>query len=126
MADMLQTAAGWLQGELKSYVSRTVIYTRDADSVTIQATLGKDLLKLGDELGGLRMVWTDADLLIAAADLVLAGQTVTPLRGDGVAIPFGAAMKLFEVFAEDGEPPWRWADQYQTLIRIHLKYLGTQ
>jgi hypothetical protein len=124
MTDILQIGADWLAGQLKQNVSQLVTYQRGADSVALNVTFGKDLLKLQDELGGMRMVWTDADLVFSAADLVLGGTLTTPQRFDAVLITFGAVVKRFEVFAEDAEPPWRWADQYQTMIRVHLKYLG--
>ena len=48
MPDVLQQGSDWLADQLKQHASRTVIYSRGADQVSVQATIGRTLLKLDD------------------------------------------------------------------------------
>lgn len=84
MPDLLRTGSDWLADKLKEHASRPVVYRRGAVEVTVQATIGRTLLKLDDGYGGVRMEWTDRDFLIHAADLVLGTATVLPERGDTI------------------------------------------
>lgn len=122
----LQSGMAFLSTQLTKHASQTVTYSRDADSVDVHATYGKKLLKLADGMGGFRMEWTDMDFLIPAADLVLNGSLITPLRGDLIHISQGGQVQTFEVFPYGSEPPWRWSDPYQLTARIHAKHVGTE
>ncbi len=84
MGDMLDSGLGWLAEKLKAHASRQVVYRRGADEVTVQAIIGRTLLKLDDGYGGVRMEWTDRDFFDAAEDLILAGQKTLPQRGDQI------------------------------------------
>lgn len=126
MADMLNTGLDWLADKLKAHVSRSVTYKRGVDEVTVSATIGRTLLKLQDDYGGIRMVWTDRDFLIQAADMVLAAVTVLPERGDKIVEVVGSNNVTFEVMAPGGEPHWRWSDPYHKLLRIHTKRIKTE
>jgi len=128
MADVLRDGAVWLAGKLKAFASRTVLYRRGAVEVSVQATVGRTLLRLTDGYGGVRMERTDRDFLIAAADLAAAfgpsfgepepGDRVTETGEDG-------AVHTFEALPYGGtEPCWRWADDYRVLYRIHCKQVG--
>lgn len=123
---MLSEANDWLNEQLKQHISRQVVYRRADQSVTVTATIGSTLLKLGDDFGGVRIERTDRDYLIAAADLVLDGQPVAPQPGDTIEDgndPGGQTL-VYEVRAPEGEPPWRWSDHYRNLLRIHAKWIG--
>lgn len=126
MADLLQTGSDWLADQLKTHASRQVVYERAPEQVSVQATIGRTLLKLNDGYGGVRMEWTDRDFLIQAADLVLAGSPVLPERGDRIRETVGSTTYTFEVMAPGGEPPWRWSDPYRKLLRVHAKQIGTE
>lgn len=90
----------------------------------MRATLGRQLLRLGDAGGGTRVEWTDADLVFPAADLVLGGLLVEPRRGDEVRIAGDDGRDdLYEVRGPDGEPPWRYSDPHRLMIRVHLKHI---
>jgi hypothetical protein len=126
MPDLLQYGLDWLGDQLKAHVSRSVIYRRGGDEVTVQATIGRTLLKLDDGYGGVRMEWTDRDFLIHAADLVLGGNPVLPQRGDLVRETQGTTTFVYEVMAPGKEPAWRWSDVYRKMLRIHSKQVGVE
>jgi hypothetical protein len=126
MTDLLQTGSDWLADQLKTHASRLVVYRRGADEATVQATVGRTLLKLDDGYGGVRMEWTDRDFLIHAADLVLGGSPALPERGDLIRETQGAKTFVYEVMAPGKEPPWRWSDVYRKLLRIHTKQIGVE
>ena len=121
MTNILQTGASWLAGRLQASASRSVRYRRNGQEVTIRATPGRQLLRVGDGLGGSRVEWTDLDLIFPAADLVLGGATVEPRRGDEVRIARDDGKDdVYEVRGPDGEPPWRYSDPGHTTLRVHL------
>ncbi|CAN5495964.1 hypothetical protein BH11PLA2_BH11PLA2_22810 [soil metagenome] len=120
MPDLLHFGMDWLADKLRQHVSRTVMYRRGADEIAVPATIGRTLMKLADSEGGVRMEWTDRDFLIRADLLVIAGNRITPERGDRV-IDDG---KVYEVMAPGGEPPWRVSDPFGVMLRIHTKFVG--
>lgn len=126
MPDLLRFGSDWLADKLKQHASRTVVYRRGANEITVQATIGRTLLKLDDGYGGVRMEWTDRDFLIHAADLELDGQAMLPERGDQVRETQDGKTFVFEVIAPGSEPPWRWSDVFRKLLRIHSKQVGVE
>ena len=126
MSDLLQVGSDWLAGQLKTHASRPVVYRRGTHAVTVQATVGRTLLKLDDGYGGVRMEWTDRDFLIHAADLVLGGSPTLPERGDVIRETQSGKVFVYEVMAPGGEPPWRWSDVYRKVLRIHTKQVGVE
>ncbi len=126
MPDLLETGSAWLADQLKTHASRQVVYRRGAQQVTVQATVGRTLLKLDDGYGGVRMEWTDRDFLIHAADLVLGGSPTLPERGDQIRETQGAKTFIYEVMAPGKEPPWRWSDVFRKLLRIHTRQVGAE
>jgi len=116
MADLLEQAAGWLGGMRAMHLSRTVTYCRGADSVQVAATVGRTVFEIDDGYGVIEK-WESRDFLIAAADLVLGGVTVTPQRGDRIA----DAGKVYEVLAPGKEDVSRPSDPYGMTLRIHTK-----
>ena len=126
MGDMLDSGLGWLAEKLKAHASRQVVYRRGADEVTVQAIIGRTLLKLDDGYGGVRMEWTDRDFVIAADDLVLGGEKTLPQRGDQVRETVDGQTLVYEVLAPGSEPEWRWSDPHRRLLRIHTKQVGVE
>lgn len=121
MADLLSTGATFLNTTRRAYLSQTVTYTRGANSVTIPATLGKKLLQLWDMDGVAQLQWTDLELLITAADLVLNGVAVQPAEGDRISLTLNGTTKVFEPYRMDNEPWWRFTDGYELQYRLHLQ-----
>jgi hypothetical protein len=126
MADILHAGQEWLADQLKEHASRQVVYQRGLQQVSVQATIGRTLLKLDDGYGGVRMEWTDRDFLIQSADLVLGAAAVTPERGDRIRETVGEKNSVFEVMPYGGEPPWRFSDPFGKLLRIHTKFVGVE
>ena len=120
MPDLLHFGMDWLADKLREHVARQVMYRRGADEIPVSATIGRTLMKLADGEGGVRMEWTDRDFLIRADLLVIAGNRITPERGDRL-IDDG---KVHEVMAPGGEPPWRVSDPFGVMLRIHTKFVG--
>jgi hypothetical protein len=123
---MLRKGAEWLNRKLKQHAGETLVYSRGAHSVEITAPPGKTLLSMNDDLGGVRVEWTDADFLIEAIDLVLNGSQVEPERGDLIRWTTGGRTVVYEVTAPQNEPPWRWSDGYRLTYRVHAKEIGVE
>jgi len=126
MPDVLRNGSDWLADQLKEHASRPVVYRRGADEVSVQATIGRTLLKLDDGYGGVRMEWTDRDFLIHAADLVVAGNPTLPERGDLIRETQGGKTFVYEVMAPGKEPAWRWSDVFRKVLRVHAKQVGVE
>lgn len=126
MADMLRDGMKWLSCKLKQHASQSVVYVRGAQSVPVQATVGRTMMKLDDGYGGVRIEWTDRDYLIPAADLILGGSTTLPQRGDKIRETQGTTTYVYEVMAPGNEPVWRWSDEHRTTIRVHVKQVGVE
>lgn len=127
MASLLQRGAEWLAGKLKdtAIAGESITYTRGGDSVTLTATPGKSLLRVMDSSGNSVVEWTDADWLISAADLILAGSTTLPERGDIITRTKGGTVYTYEVRPVESEGAWRWSDENRTIMRVHTKEIAT-
>jgi len=122
--DLLRRGMAWLADQSRQQLAQQVQYARGAQSVPLQATFGQSLLKLEDGQGHLVMEWTDADIVIAAADLILGGVLTQPQRGDTVTTVYRGNTLAYEVLPIKGEPPWRWSDPFNTQMRVHLKLVS--
>ena len=123
---VLEWGQNWLNNQLQQFASREVVYQREASTLTVQATVGRTLLKLDDGYGGVLLQWTDRDFLIRAEDLVIAGETILPQRGDRVHEVQSGVTYTYEVLAPGKEPVWKWSDLYRSLLRIHTKQIQVQ
>ncbi len=119
MGDLIESGVGWLKDKLKAHASRQVVYRRGTSQTSVQAVVGRSLLKLDDGYGGVRVTWTDRDFVIAAQDLILGGNVTLPQRGDRIEQTIDGVTHVFEVAAPGGEPEWRWSDPHQIMLRIH-------
>lgn len=125
MSNILKSGMAYLTQQMLLHASETIVYSRGNDSVEVQAVLGKKLLKIDDGQGGFRIEVTDLDVLVAADDLVLASERVTPQRGDLVLLTTDYDTQTFEVLPIGSEPAWRWSDPFQSMFRIHAKHIDT-
>lgn len=125
MPSLLQRGVSWLADKLKDHAGETITYTRGAQSVTITAVPGKSMLRVQDSSGNSVIEWTDADWLIAAADLVIGGSAIEPQRGDLIARTSGGSTITYEVRPIESEGAWRWSDESRTIMRIHTKEIAT-
>jgi hypothetical protein len=123
---LLEWGQSWLNNQLQQFASREVVYQRGVSTLAVQATVGRTLLKLDDGYGGVLLQWTDRDFLIRAEDLVIAGETILPQRGDRVHEVQSGVTYTYEVLAPGKEPVWKWSDLYRSLLRIHTKQIQVQ
>lgn len=88
-----------------------ITYARGADSVSLSVVPGA-LSDITDANGNQKRF---KDFLILASELILDSSTVTPNRKD--VITFNGS--TYKVTGEGGEPPWRYSDPYEQIIRVH-------
>jgi len=129
MADLLEEAAGWLDGMRTAHLSRPVVYCRPSAGsgqgaeVEVAATIGKTVFEIDDGSGAVER-FESRDFLISAGELVLGGDTTLPQPGDRVKEPagvLGVKVLVYEVMAPGKEPCWRWSDPFRRTLRIHTK-----
>lgn len=126
MANLLQDGIAHLTNTLADHASTSVRYSRGGASAMVRATFGKKLLKIDAGDGQVYLAWTDLDFCIPAVDLVLSGETVVPERGDEIRVETSAGVEIFEVAPYGGDAAWRWADPFQTMVRVHTKHVETE
>lgn len=128
MADMLKDGLAFLTSQLRANASQTVTYTRGPESIDVQATFGKKLLKINDQFGGVRLEWTDMDFLIPAADVApILIDPKNPDDGDLIFVsqPDQNQVQVYIVEHIESESPWMWSDPHQSMYRIHGKHVRT-
>lgn len=140
MADLLETASAWLDGQRRKFLAKMVTYCRtqtapdpdDEDGtvevileVEVLATVGRTTFEI-ESSTGVAERFEARDFIITAADLVLGGVVVTPERGDHIKETAGSQTLVYEVVGPGSEPCWRYSDPYRLAIRIHTKQTGAQ
>ena len=126
MADQLRIAQQWLADQLERRMSREVTYQQGNTSIVVSATVGRTLLKLEDNYGGIQLVWTDRDYLIPSSALVAAGQGIVPKAGDRVIDENDSPTTEYEVMPYGDEPVFRPSDPYGIILRIHTKVIAQE
>lgn len=127
--DRMRSALAKLTSVMLAHASQAITYARGTDSVIVPAVIGNMLLKLDDGMGGLRMEYTDLDVIVPTTTLLFGDVPVTPTRGDLVFLPVkgDSEVKVFEVSPYGSEPCYRLADSAgQTAYRIHCKHIDTE
>lgn len=118
--DLLNRGAAFLAKTMKARISRTIIYKRGSDEVSIEATLAKHPFII-ESSGGQMIEGIGRDYLFLKADLVLATFQTVPERHD--MIEDGA--DTYEVMNPvPGNPEWRYNDSRENQIRVHTKKVG--
>lgn len=125
MADLLEQASGWLEDQRHRHLTVMVTYRRGSDMVELAATIGRTVFEVDSGRGLLEKVEA-RDFLVLAEELVLAGETVLPERGDQVRETRGDTVFVYEVMAPGREPHFRWSDPYRKTLRIHTKQVSTE
>ena len=125
MADLLETGSNWLEDQRTKHATRSVTYQRGADSVLLQATIGRIVFEIDNGNGVLERI-ESRDFLVLAVNLVLLGSAVLPKRGDRIRETQGTVTYVYEVMAPGKEPEWRWSDPYRKTLRIHTKQIDTE
>ncbi len=124
MADLLTRGSELIDRTRRAHLSRTVVYRRGADSVEIEATVGSTAFDRTDEYGVIHRI-ESRDYLVSAADLVLAGQAVTPKAGDRITETGDTRVHEYEVMSPGDEPAWLYSDPQRRTLRIHTKFVRT-
>ncbi|HPD48513.1 MAG: hypothetical protein ACOYIG_08950 [Acetivibrionales bacterium] len=125
MADLLQAGSDWLQAKRKAFMAQPVIYSRGAEQITVNATLGRTRCEVEDEYG-LRVKAEVMDFLIGTDELTLSGGPALPRTGDQIRIERNAATEVFEVMALGGIGHWQYSDPYGRTFRIHTRQINTE
>jgi len=126
MSDLLQQGTQFLEDQRHQHMTRPVTYLRGADSVALNATVGRTVFDQQDQFGVIQRTET-RDYLVRAADLVfVAGEQALPQVGDRVREPSGTGALLYEVMAPGNEPPFRFSDPERLTLRIHTKFVGLE
>ena len=105
-------------------MSRAVVYQRGAESIEINATIGRTIFEQADQLGILHTI-ESRDYIFRSADLVIAGDITTPIAGDRIIETIGEAAVTYQVMspgvAGPNDPPFRYSDPQREAIRCHTK-----
>ena len=125
MTDILEVGSNWLQNQRKKHATRPVTYRRDAESVVVDATVGRTIFEQDDGAGAI--IRTEVrDYLIDSDQLIFGGGKVFPDRGDRIEETDGAQLYVYEVMPIGSEPHWRFSDPYRKTYRIHTKHVSTE
>jgi hypothetical protein len=120
-------AEAWLASMLQAHASHPVIYRRGNDEIALCATFDRTLLKLTDELGGVKVERTDRDFIIPVASLVIDGTPILPKRDDEIIHDDGVNVHTFKAlpYGPD-EPQWTWHGMHRKMVRVRTKRISTE
>ncbi len=127
MPNLQQKGVAWLTSKIQANASVPAYFVRGSNFVLInQVTLGSQLLKTTDNQGNVKTERTERDFIVAANLLTFdSGATfVLPQRGDYWLLDLGKGLKRYDVMPVGNEAPWRYADPFETLVRMHTKFLA--
>jgi hypothetical protein len=124
LTDILRAGSHWLQEQRKKHASRSVLYRRGTETVTVAATVGRTVFEQDDGAGSV-MRTEVRDYLIDSADLIIEFKPVLPEKGDRIEEIEGTNKFIYEVMPIGREPHWRYSDPYRKTLRIHTKHVAT-
>jgi hypothetical protein len=122
--DQLRNANEWHMGKRRRFETSTVTYGRVISSVSVPAERGATVMEyVADD--NMTAVFQSVDFKVAAADLEIDGQLISPQTGDRI-IPENRE-GVYEVIQNPiSRKCWAWDDPYELRYRIHTKKVGTQ
>lgn len=127
MVDMFSDANDYVETMRRAYAVQSVIYKRDAYSLTINATLDSTTVEsVGLDQSMVRV--RTMDLIFAAEELIdAAGERLIPSLDDEVHITQGGVARKYRprVLGGDGAC-WEYADPYKRAIRVHMHSIGEE
>lgn len=131
--NMIDTALAMVNTVAAASLSSTIVYERNAETITLSAIIDEpkqlDFSILGQVPGLIDMtnanpLDTDQPFNFAAADFVLGDERITPEAGDRITATIGGVEGYYEVMAPmGGGLPWDWLNN-KTRIRVHTKFVG--
>lgn len=126
MADLLQQGSDFLEDQRHTHLSRPVMYARGAESVELNATVGRTVFEQADEFGIVQRT-ESRDYLLRAQDLILMMGAVTePRVGDRVSEAVDGTTWIYEVMAIGGEPHYRFSDPERRTLRVHTRLISKE
>lgn len=125
MADLLQQGSDFLEHQRHAHLSRPVTYARGAESVGLNATVGRTVFEQADEFGIVQRT-ESRDYLLRAQDLVLAGSLTEPRVGDRISETADGTLWTYEVMAIGGEPHYRFSDPERRTLRVHTRLISKE
>lgn len=121
MPNLRERGVTWLESRLKTSAGRTITYHRGVDSVSITA-MGSAMTYMIPNEDGIGTQHHSYDWTIAADDLVLDGEAITPRPGDQIAETLGDVTHWWEVLdLADSKPCVEWLDAIGELLTVHTK-----
>jgi len=125
MSDLLRTGVEWLSDLMEEQIGITVTYVRGEASFDVLAVVGQTAFRITRSYGP-GVVVRMRDYLIDAADLATGG-IYPPEVGDRIEETLGSDTHIHEVLEPgNGEPAWRWSDEFNQRLRIHTKHIDTE
>lgn len=118
---IMSTSLAWLSQNMKAHLSESGIIRRGThEPVSAPMRVGKTMADV-EGANGVTVRTNIADFLITAADYIIGGVPVEPLRGDE--IDYGG--KTYRAMPIAGGEVWRYAENVnRTVLRIHTKEVG--
>jgi len=117
VSDVITNAMAWLDTQRKAHMSRSVTYSRGADSVTLSATPGSTQYEGVDD-EGMTAQGMAHDWIFTAADLVIDGELTVPQLHDRITDGTGDSPVEYEVLDLAGIGHYR---QRGPQMRVHTK-----
>lgn len=123
--DLLQAGAERLAAVLRKSASRPVTYCRGTHRVAVHATVSRKVLDAITANGTVVTIerW---DFLVAAEELAINGQKITPQPGDTLRETLGGVTRVYEVGNPvAGSDCYTFSDSSRIILRIHTKRIDT-
>ncbi|MBN2377055.1 MAG: hypothetical protein JXD22_11680 [Sedimentisphaerales bacterium] len=124
MTDLLKTGSDWLGSMMKTHASQSVVYWRDVNSVTVDATLGRTFYDDVDG-NGFAVKSHTTDFIIDTDDLLLNSVKIEPEVGDLIKVTRADRVDVFEV-SRLSDSCWNYSDAYAQFFRIHTRLIDTE
>lgn len=124
MQDLLTAGLNFIANQITEG-GKEVTYRRGMHSFAIKAVIGKTAFQVASSNNTV-VEHESRDYIVAAAGLVLNGESIEPQRGDQILETMGTKTFCYEVMRPDGgEQPFR-ADPQRITFRIHTKFVGEE
>lgn len=119
-----RSAIAAAQKVARAATGSTFTYARGDDSVTLTAGRGRTTFNV-DNGQGVMVTVESHDFLIATADLKIADVAALPERGDQITETVDETTYTYEILELNGEPAWRYSDEFRQQLRVHAKLIGS-
>ena len=120
MTNIMETGATWLGEQFQQCAAVTIVYARGRSTVSVTAHPAMHEYEVVDE-DGIVTVHLSRDYILHRADLIIAGDTITPRPGDRITETIADVSQEFEVLPIADRKEWEPLDAFDILIRVHTK-----